>query len=231
MALPLYLAMTLSEYRHCDTPPAHMAWMACSFSSSGVGLSNLPTELPPDSLLLLTDQLPPKEHSPQLVVEQLNRLIGNFDVAGVVLDFQRPYAEETARIAEEIQSRIPCPTAFTVPYAKNVDSILFLPPVPPELSAKEWLSNYSGREIWLEVENTGEELTLTAQGCTRQPLFQPLQGQIFADKQSLCHYTIRTEPDRAVFSLDRTPEDLQSLLAECETLGVTKAIGLYQEFR
>ena len=133
-------------------------------------------------------------------------------------------------MAEEIQSRILCPTAVTAPYAANSNSILFLPPIPPELSAKEWFSPYAGREIWLEVENTGEELTLTKQGCTRQPLFQPLQGQIFADKQSLCHYTIRTEPDRAVFFMNRTPEDLQSLLSECEKLGVTKAIGLYQEF-
>lgn len=231
MALPLYLAMTLPEYRHCHTPPEHIAWMACSFSSSGAGLSNLPTELPPDSLLLVTDQLPPKEHSPELVAEQLNQLIGDFQISGVVLDFQKPYAEETARMAEEIQSHIPCPTAVTAPYAKSGNSILFLPPVPPELPATEHLSTYSGREIWLEVENTGEELTLTEQGCTRQPLFQPLQGQIFTDKQSLCHYTIRTEQDRAVFSLYRTREDLQCLLEDANKLGVTKAIGLYQEFR
>jgi hypothetical protein len=37
------------------------------------------------------------------------------------------------------------------------------------------------------------------------------------------------QQDQAVFTLGRTWEDLQKLLAQAEELGIQKAIGLYQQ--
>ena len=44
-----------------------------------------------------------------------------------------------------------------------------------------------------------------------------------------CHYHIKTFDDHIDFTLWRTREDLTNLLREAETLGVTLAVGLWQE--
>ena len=49
------------------------------------------------------------------------------------------------------------------------------------------------------------------------------------DEKLHCHYQIHTDADSARFTLFRTPEDLDELLIEGEALGVTRAVGLYQE--
>ena len=54
----------------------------------------------------------------------------------------------------------------------------------------------------------------------------PEDGQ--ADERLYCHYATEPSPESAVFRLWRTRWDLDALLAEAQTLGVTKAIGLWQ---
>lgn len=228
MALPIYLAMTQGEFLRCPQLPEHIAWMESSFSSSGTGLSHLPQFLPPDSLLMVTDQFPPQDHDPVLIVRQLIKTAEDFSLCGVVLDFQRPYCEETDKIADAICRALPCPVALTPPYKKD-GAILFLPPIPAYQSAKACLAPYAGQEIWLETELLGLEMTVTGDGCTCHPLELPLQGEIFQDAQCRCHYTVDVRQDRAIFSLQRTENDLQALLSDAEKLGVTKAFGLYQE--
>ena len=44
-----------------------------------------------------------------------------------------------------------------------------------------------------------------------------------------CHYHVSTAPDKAVFSLMRTWEDLQELIQDGKAFGVSAAVGLYQE--
>ena len=229
MALPIYLAMTQGEFLHCQSPPAHIAWMESSFSPSGLGLHQLPKTLAPKSLLMVTDQFPPHHHDPQQVLQQLTGVVKEFSLSGVVLDFQRPFCQEAARIADTVRDFLPCPVAVTPPYAENKSSPVFLPPVPANLSAKKYLTPFAGREIWLETELRGLEMTVTADGCTSEPLCTPLTGDIFEDSLCHCHYTIDVREDRAVFSLRRSPEELQALLSDAEKLGVTKALGLYQE--
>ena len=75
MAIPLYLAMTAREFRICKTVPANMAWMACHFSPYGTGLSNLPTSLPPGSMIILNDRTPICGHDPELIAAQLKELL------------------------------------------------------------------------------------------------------------------------------------------------------------
>ena len=228
MALPIYLAMTQGEFLNCPQLPEHIAWMESSFSSSGAGLSQLPHTLPKNSLLMVTDQFPPQTHDPELIVRQLTKAAEEFSLCGVVLDFQRPYCEELSVIADAICNALPCPVALTPPY-RNKDTVLFLPPVPVYQSAKECLAPYAGQEIWLETELRGLEMIVTEDGCTGHPLESLLNENIFEDSLCHCHYSVDVLPDRAVFSLQRTENDLLSLLSDAETMGVTKALGLYQQ--
>ena len=66
-----YLAMTPAEFNSVSQPPPDFAYMACHFSPYGTGLGNLPTVLPPESLLILNDRTPIHGHDPQRIFDQL----------------------------------------------------------------------------------------------------------------------------------------------------------------
>ena len=88
----------------------------------------------------------------------------------------------------------------------------------------------AGAGIWLELALDGETITLTPAGATTAPL--PPAAQLSGghrDEKLHCHYQIHTDADSARFTLFRTPEDLNALLTKGEALGVTRAVGLYQE--
>ena len=85
-----YLAMTPAEFNSVSQPPPDFAYMACHFSPYGTGLGNLPTVLPPKSLLILNDRTPIKGHDPDLVLETIEQLTENSPCDGLLLDFQRP---------------------------------------------------------------------------------------------------------------------------------------------
>lgn len=227
MALPIYLAMTAWEMENKKLPP-RCGWMACHFSAYGQGLSNIPHALPADALLIVNDRIPPWEHDPSLIAQQLQEMITVFSPRGVLLDFQRPYNKETAQIAAEV-SKLPCPVATTELYAGDCDSAVFLPPVPLNKPLQAHLSPWQGRQIWLEIDLSDLTMTVTQEGCrtTQDPAI--LAEPIFADTKLHCHYSISQQQDQAVFSLTRQQEDLSELLQEAEELGVTLAAGLYQE--
>lgn len=58
MGIPFYLAMTAAEFAVCRNLPPQVAWLACHFSSSGPGLTNIPTVLPSKSVLTIDDSQP-----------------------------------------------------------------------------------------------------------------------------------------------------------------------------
>ena len=230
MAIAPFLAMTAAEMRNCSVFPPKIAWMACHFSPYGLGLSNLPKELPAGSLLMVDDFTPPHGHDPALIADQLLNCAENFRCSGVLLDFQRLGCEEAKAIAKHLTESIPRPTFVSSCYAKDLDCPVFLPAVPPSVALAEYLSPWKGRDIWLEIGLEGEILTLTEQGCEVAPLPYPSPEQEgFADKELHCHYTIETNEKAARFTLWRNWEDIQKLLEEAETLGVTAAVGLLQE--
>ena len=230
MGLPLYLAITEPEYQNCPELPGQLAWMACNFSSCSNGLSNIPPQLPEKSLLLVSDQFPPQGHDPSLVAQQLRSSVSKLNAAGVILDFQRPYNTETAEIVLQIQAALPCPMAVTTTYLQDWNGGVILPPIPVDVTPEDHIKPYAGREIWLEMDTTGEILTLTSDGCSRQPLTESPPEASFQDDQLCCHYHTRVLKDRAIFSLWRTREDMDSLLSKAQALGVRLAIGLYQQF-
>ena len=230
MAITPFLAMTAAEMGKVSDLPEKIAWMACHFSPYGLGPSNLPQALPPGSLLMVDDFTPPHGHDPVLIAEQLTLCTESLQCSGILLDFQRQNCPETAVLAKHLTERLPCPIAVSESYADDLDCPVFLPPVPPSVAPQTHFAPWKGREIWLEIGLLGEILTLMQHGCTVTPLPYPDPNQKgFSDPKLHCHYTIETNEKSAGFTLWRNREDIGELLEEAETLGVTTAVGLFQE--
>ena len=229
-ALPVYLAMTHWEFHACAQPPEHIAWMACHFSPYAQGLSNIPDSLPEDALLMVNDRTEPHMHDPSLIARQLTEAVERLHPRGIVLDFQRPSNRQTQAVTAKLLETLPCPVAVTPIYAAEIAKAVFVPPVPPDQDIQDYLRPWEGKEIWLETEKAGICLTVTKDGCNTQPLPEQPTGTVFDDTALCCHYNTQVLEDRAIFSLYRTEDDQKSLLDKAEKLGVTLAVGLYQEF-
>ena len=230
MAIAPFLAMTAAEMRNHSVLPPKIAWMACHFSPYGLGLSNLPTELPPGSLLIVDDITPPHGHDSARIAEQLVICAEQFQCCAILLDFQRQNSQETTALVKYLTETLPYPTAVSEVYAYDLDCPVFLPLVPPSVAPEEHFAPWQGREIWLEIGLWGELLTLTQQGCTVTPLPHPdPNSEGFTDEKLHCHYTIETKKNSASFTLWRTAEDIQKMLKDAEALGATTAVGLFQE--
>ena len=224
MALPLYLALTASEMSG-NLLPENAAFLSCHFSPGGRGLSNLPDRLPDGAMLILDDSAPMDGHDPDLILMQLRAQAEQWKYVSLLLDFQRPGIRAQQELAEFLASSLSCPVCVSELYAGGLSCPIFLPPVPPDMPLKEYVSPRAGREIWLETALDGLTLTLTESGCTTAPLPDfPEEGQ--KDDKLHCHYTVEAP---ATFHLWRTREDLNALLKEAETLGVSQAVGLWQE--
>lgn len=230
MALSVYLALTAWEYQNCASPPEYPAWMACHFSSYGNALSNIPEHFPTGGILMVNDHIPPEDHDPQLIARQLLQAAEAFSPKGVILDFQRPYQENIRQIAQSILSLLPCPVAVTEAYCQDWAGAVFLPPVPLGQKPEDYLRKWQGKDIWLEVTKAGEQLTLTQDGCSRQPVNQLPGMPVFQDDALFCHYSTDVSEHKATFCLWQTDEDIARMLEKMQSLGVSTAVGLYQEF-
>ena len=230
MALPLYLALTAAEFQFCSRLPECAAWMACHYSPYGSGLSNLPRSLPAEAMLILNDRTPAQGHDPDMILHQLRELEASIHYKYILLDFQRPDSPENAAVAKAIVSTAPCPVGVSEPYARELACPVFLPPAPPHVPLKEHLAPWQGREIWIEAALGGEIVTVTENGSVFYPLSTTdIPENNLEDPALHCHYRSKTFDDRIDFTLWRTRDDLTNLLREAEGLGVTLAVGLWQE--
>ena len=225
----LYLAMTAAEFRSCRELPPKIAWMACHFSPYGTGLTNLPPELPPESLLILNDRTPIHGHDSDLIFDTIAALVERFRCCGVLLDLQRDSSPEAATIAAALQA-LPCPVAVSSLYAGIGGCPVFLPPVPLLMPPEQHFSSWAGRDIWLDVAAEGICAAVTATGCTCTPHFGADIPLPHRDPELLIHYRLDLKPDTAIFTLKRTKEDVDALLEAAKTHGATHAVGLYQEW-
>ena len=230
MAIRPFLAMTPAEIRAAKVLPDKIAWMACHFSPYSTGLSNLPRALPPGSMVILDDITPIHGHDPQAIAAQLLQRLDTMKCSAVLLDFQRPDFGESADLAGYLTQALPCPVGVSAVYAQTLDGPVFLPPVPLDVGLADYISPWQGREIWLEAALDSQAITLTAQGASAAPI-APGHAfpEGFSDETLHCRYSAAVSQDCARFTLWRTPEDLTALLTEAESLGVTTAVGLYQE--
>ncbi len=231
MAIRRYLAMTAGEMREKMEICGNTAWMACHFSPYGRGLSNLPRELPEGSLLIVDDITPIHNHDHEHIGLQLKATVEAHCCGGVLLDFQRSGYPGAGELARHLARVLPCPVATAEGYADRSNGPVFLSPVPCHIPLTEYLSFWSGREVWLEMALDGTVLTVREKGTEITPLPRPaLKETGFEEKTLHCHYTIQEQETEVVVTLWRTRSDLEELLAEAEKLGVTTAVGLYQEF-
>ena len=230
MAIPCYLAMTAAEIREKSVLPPNLAWMACHFSPYGLGLSNLPRSLPPGSLLILDDITPIHRHDPKIILEQLSHCAEHLHCSGILLDFQRPGVEETADLTRFLTASLPCPVAVSHFYGDCCTCAVCLPPVPPSEPPEAHFSPWQGRELWLELALDAVEVTVTEEGTVFQSLpAAPAEAPEFFEEALLCRYHCEVQEEAVKFTLRRAAEDLEQLLREAETFGVTRAVGLYQE--
>ena len=224
----VFLAMTSREME--STLPNRIAYMACHFSPYSAGLSNAPRQLPENSLLLVDDSMPVQGHDPKLVADQLKELAERFSVSAVLLDFQREQSDPATEMVSAILQVLPCPVAVTESYAKELDCPVFLSPPPINKALQDYLAEWLTQGVYLEVAPEMRKLTVTESGCEDAALPMNTDSALpLTDKRLHCHYGIEVFPDRAVFTLQRTKEDLAALAEEAYTLGVQGAVGLYQE--
>lgn len=232
MALPAYLAMTDAELRRAPVLPAHIAYMACHFSSEDAGLTDLPKSLPPGAMLIVNDRIPVKSHDPALIAAQLRDCCERMEVQSVLLDFQRAGNPVTQAIADTVTGALSCPVGISQYYRSEAPCAVFIAPIPPHRSPESYLKPWLGRKLWLDISTDGEEMSVRAAGAQSTPLFSPVSKPgDFASKTAFCHYRIAAQPSDIRFTLYRTRDDLSRLLAAAERFGAEKAIGMYPELR
>lgn len=230
MALQCYLAMTCAEFNAAAVLPEHIAWMACHFSCYGTGLSNLPGTLPEGSMVIVNDRTPVQGHDPGFILEQLIQLYEVRKPSCFLLDFQRPEVKEAAGIARVLAEGLPCPVGVSDLYAGGLDCSVFLPPPALHVPLEAHLAPWKGRRIWLEAAPDAQTITVTAEGSRYAPAdIESLDEPVFEDKALHCRYHTEIAGTAALFHLLREKEDLAALLADAERLGVTQAVGLYQQ--
>ena len=227
MPFTLYLAMTASEIAVHDSLPAQLGYMAIHFSAYGTGLSNIPSQLPPGSVLMLNDRMSIHGHDPELVAQQLVQAVTNLQAQAVILDLQQPPCDTAQQIVHKLLGILPCPLAVPSQYLLN-DTAVFLPPPPPNCPLATYIAPYQGRDIWLEAALSTQSFTVTEDGCfMQQGVCSYDEG--LSDKDLHCHYKISTDDAAAHFTLWRTKDDLRALLRQAHALGIRHAVGLYQE--
>ena len=230
MAIQTFLAMTAEEIHRCSVFPETAGWMSCHFSSHNSGLTNLPQQFVPGSLLILDDSTPIAGHDPQQAAAQLSECVCRTQCCGILLDLQRDYTEEAAAMARHLSVSLPCPVAVSAGFAAALDGPVFLPPLPHHLPLADHIAPWKGREIWLELALDAEAIQLTESGSTLTAL--PPKSVFpsgHREDKLHCHYQIECFDQYARFTLWRTKEDLEDLIREADSLGITAAVGLYQE--
>ncbi len=230
MGLPLYLAMTASEISGSSVLPERTAWMACHFSAYSAGLSNCPASLPGGAMLILNDSMPVQDHDPALVAAQLCQAVEQTGAEAVLLDFQRPGSNAAATAVRALLDALPCPVAVTESYADALACPVFLSPPPLRKTLEAYLAPWQGREIWLEAAYGAEIVTVTPEGsqCAACPL--PEEEALWHEDAALhCRYRMELGSDTAHFTVFRDTACLDAMLEHAQALGVTCAVGLYQE--
>lgn len=230
MVTSRYLAVTAAELPGVTQGSEKIAYMACHFSPYATGLSNMPSVLPKGSMLILNDRIPICGHDPHRIADQLENALDNLECDSILLDFQRPGSNETAVLCKLLCGRLPCPLGVSHHYAKSLDCPVFLPPPPPDMPLNEHIKPWEGRKIWLEAALEAVQLTVRADGCHRSPLpYELPDGDTFIEEALHCRYQSEVTSDKVRFFLYRTIDQLDALLEEAGTLGIEKAIGLYQQ--
>lgn len=230
MVLPVYLAMSAAEMSACPELPSRFGYLACQFSPSGQGITNIPDALPEGAMLILTDRFSCSTHHPKTVITQLRMIMEKFSCESLLLDFQQPPEPEGLAMAGSIVEALPCPVAVSEGFADQLSCPVFLAPGALHTPLEQQLLPWKGREIWMEAALCQECITVTEKG-TQFDNHYPAEGLEggFYEKSLRCRYLTEIQEDRIRFTLFDTPESLTGKLEYAHSLGVSRAVGLYQE--
>ena len=212
MVLPLYLAMSVPEMAAVPALSRHPAPMV---------LDRWPGTIPSGSMLVVTDRLPP---DPARIITEVRRL----DCGSVLLDFE---GEPDKMVADALFEALPCPVAAPPAWARDSGCAVFLPSCPLHVPLEEYLRPWASREVWLDVTARQQTITVTAAG-TRYGPAAPADRQEdgFPDETLLCRCATELSADAVRFTLFDTAETLEAKMKRAAALGVTRAVGLYQEW-
>ena len=239
MSIPLYFAMTAAEFSTAPAMPPRIAWMAMHFSVSGSGLSSRPHRLPPGSLVLLDDQTPWCGHSLEAVCQEATDVLLRTGAAGLLLDFERPPTEETLRLSSclaQCSREAGCSIGMPPDYLdSSAGAAVFLPPLPCHCPPEQVLEPFRGHEIWLEAAASGCRVALGPEGpalMPENPLLLAAEAEglpAFTDPHLHCRYYSHPAIAGIELALYDTWETLTSKLEHCQALGVTLAVGVWQQ--
>ena len=204
--------------------------MACHFSPYTTGLSNIPQELPPGSMLILNDRTPISGHDPQRIAQQLKDAWEQLHFDSMLLDFERQGYEDILSLCHVLVEQLSCPVGISSPYAQAIDCPVFLPPPPLDQPLAEYISPWQGREIWLDIAPEAAQFLITEDGSQLMhlPLSQPPENA-HTDKGLHCRYRSEILEKEVRFRLWRDLPQIELLINHAQSLGITKCIGLYQE--
>ena len=230
MAFDTYLAMTAAEIAMCDRLPPKTAWMGCHFSPYGTGISNLPAGIPEGSMIILNDRIPLYGHDPKRIADELADVLDKAKASALLLDLQRSYSDEMRRIVECVLSKCNCPAAVTEAYAPDTSCAVFLPLPDTPIPLETYIRSYKNRRIWLEATTQSCVCRVTSHGSEFiYPQDPPDETMPFYDEKTCWFYKISVSDDSAVFTLCRTTESIEALLAQAKELNIELAVGLYQQ--
>lgn len=226
MPFEFFLAQTPAQFGQELPNCAKHAWMACHFSPYSSGLSNLPTDLPAGSMVIVNDLIPVASHDPERIATQLHDFVQSHGCNRVLLDFQRPGEARTAAIVRAIVDTLPCPVGIAELYASGFACPVFLPPPPLHLPLQDHLAPWQNRPVWLELMPDCMIYTVTKDGCRKS---RCAATGIFPhfDAQARCRYRIEASHDAIRFTLCRQEQELALLQ---EAAAIECFIGLYQDF-
>lgn len=230
MDINCYMAMTAPEITRVSPHPHRIGWLSSHFSERSNGLCNLPDALPEGAVLILDDSTPPAGHDPEEVAVQLNMLVQKSHLQVVILDFQNPNQFPTEEMTAYLLSTLTCKVCVAAPYAKPHNCPVLIPAPMPHRSPQKHISPWRGREIWIEATLDTERITVTEQGSTITVLpYQEPEGHWFTEERLCCRYQIQELETQVEFTLTRDMKMLKQLLENCQQLGVSYFIGLYQQ--
>ena len=218
--------MTEAEIRNSPLLPPNTARMGCHFSPTGPGLSQLPSSLPRGGMLILDDREPFQNHTPAQIAQELKDTLDRLGCDSLLLDFERPPTPQTQKLGALLAQVLPCPVGMPPAYGVGIP---FLSPCPLHIPLEDYLRPFQGREIWLEWMVQAQTITVTPQGTALGPAKdKPDRG--WYDQHLQCMAAMDTTPEGVIFTLFDTPDTLEKKMTQAQKLGVTRRIGLYQDF-
>lgn len=235
MPIPLFLAMTATEFSFSQKKPEHLAWMSVHFSQSGRGLSNLPPMLPSGSIIILDDQTPWDNHDLEQVCQRMTGLLLRDRAYGLLLDFEREPCPETQSLARALSQccrEIGCGIAMPQSYLTENGSC-FCPPLP---CTTTWsAASFPQGPVWLDVTPTAAVATIGSDRVAVTPAdlwecnAHAKTCATFRDPSLGCFYYSRQAGTEIKVSLFDTPETVYGKLQNLSPQ-IQLAITPWREF-